>query len=348
MSEERKAKHELWELRQMQSLPLRAKVLMTQQRIRDWYEYFDGQVYVSFSGGKDSTVLKWIVDRMYSDVPSVFANTGLEYPEIRRFAQSRPNVVTVQPKKSFVEVLSEYGYPVISKEVALKVYYAKRSPGSRYNEQLHGLRMYNGEKSRYNIEKWAFLADNVPFDVSHLCCEYTKKEPLKTYQKETGRKPITAIMASESQMREQAWMRTGCNAFEGKRQSSKPMSFWTEQDVLHFIVENNVPYCKEIYGEIRKKRAEDDVSGQMEIGQYLGYSPEDMLETTGADRTGCIFCMFGCHLDKHPNRFERLKETHPKQYAYCIGGGEMRDGKWKPNKEGLGLGKVLDYIGVTY
>ena len=89
--------------------------------------------------------------------------------------------------------------------------------------------------------------------------------------------------------------------------------------------------------------------GQLNIIDYLGcYEPEDTLETTGCDRTGCIFCMFGCHLEKEPNRFQRLKETHPRQYQYCIGGGEMVDGKLQPNKEGLGLGKVLDYIGVKY
>lgn len=64
------AKHEMWELKQMQSLPLEAKIRMTQRRIRDWYEYWNGMVYVSFSGGKDSTVLKHIVDGMYNDVPA--------------------------------------------------------------------------------------------------------------------------------------------------------------------------------------------------------------------------------------------------------------------------------------
>ena len=58
--------------------------------------------------------------------------------------------------------------------------------------------------------------------------------------------------------------------------------------------------------------------------------------------------MFGCHLDKEPNRFQRMKVTHPRQYEYCIGGGEMVDGMWQPNKQGLGLGFVLDYIGVKY
>ena len=94
----------------------------------------------------------------------------------------------------------------------------------------------------------------------------------------------------------------------------------------------------------------DDVfEGQINVIDFLGcYEPQDKLKTTGCNRTGCIFCMFGCHLEKEPNRFQRLKETHPRQYEYCIGGGAMVDGKWQPTKEGLGLGKVLDYIGVKY
>lgn len=111
-------KHSAYDLAQMQSLPLEAKIIMTQQRIRQWYEYWDGQVYVSFSGGKDSTVLKHIVDGMYDDVPSVFVNTGLEYPEIQKFAMSQKNVITVRPEMRFDEVLKTYGYPVIGKRQA--------------------------------------------------------------------------------------------------------------------------------------------------------------------------------------------------------------------------------------
>lgn len=75
-------------------------------------------VYVSFSGGKDSTVLKHIVDGMYDDVPAVFVNTGLEFPEIQKFATSQPNVVVLRPKLSFTEVLKNYGYPVGSKRIS--------------------------------------------------------------------------------------------------------------------------------------------------------------------------------------------------------------------------------------
>lgn len=57
-----------WQLKQRQSLPLEAKIQLTRQRIIDFYEYFDGEVYISFSGGKDSTVLLDIARKIYQDI----------------------------------------------------------------------------------------------------------------------------------------------------------------------------------------------------------------------------------------------------------------------------------------
>ena len=116
---------EKWVLQQLQSLPLRAKVAKTKQRIREWYEHFDGAVYISFSGGKDSTVLAHLVREMYHDDPLVFANTGLEYPEIQSCAR-KMGAEFVRPKMAFSEVISRYGYPIISKENAEAIYYARR------------------------------------------------------------------------------------------------------------------------------------------------------------------------------------------------------------------------------
>ena len=112
-------------LRQYQALPLRAKVLMTQLRIREWYNHFGGEVYISFSGGKDSTVLAHLVHDLYPEVPLIFSNTGLEYPEIQAFAR-KMGAEFVRPKMSFAEVISTYGYPVISKEIAEAIYYSRR------------------------------------------------------------------------------------------------------------------------------------------------------------------------------------------------------------------------------
>lgn len=124
------------------------------------------------------------------------------------------------------------------------------------------------------------------------------------------------------------------------RDASKPMSFWTEQDVLHYLRDENIPYCS-VYGDIVASDGEND---------YPSTLIEKPLHCTGCQRTGCMFCGFGAHLEKGENRFERMKHTHPKHYDFCIGGGEFdpADGLWKPNEKGLGYGRVLDFIGVRY
>lgn len=140
-------KHTKGDLQQMQAVPLAGKILMTKRRIREWYDRFDGQVYVSFSGGKDSTVLKHIVDSMYSDVPAVFVNTGLEYPEIQRFVREvkagkydcfNPDVEILRPEMRFDEVIKKYGYPVASKRVAAYVETARRNPDSKRAKWIRG------------------------------------------------------------------------------------------------------------------------------------------------------------------------------------------------------------------
>jgi len=108
---------EKWVLQQYQALPLSAKVHMSQARIREWYDYWQGDVCISFSGGKDSTVLARLVHELYPNVPLVFSNTGLEYPEIQQFAR-KMGAEFIRPKLTFSEVISKYGYPLISKETA--------------------------------------------------------------------------------------------------------------------------------------------------------------------------------------------------------------------------------------
>ena len=123
------SKRTIEDLRARQALPLEAKVMMTENRIHEWQlsselGYKTG--VVSFSGGKDSTVLLHIARKLYPDIPAVFSNTGLEYPEIQKFVKQVDNVTIVQPKMRFDEVISKYGYPLIGKEVAEAIYYARR------------------------------------------------------------------------------------------------------------------------------------------------------------------------------------------------------------------------------
>ena len=119
--------HTLEDLQQFQALPLNLKIRLTQTRIRTWVNEFgsDG-VYVSFSGGKDSTVLLDIVRKMYPEIEAVFCDTGLEYPEIREFVKTFDNVTWLKPKMSFFQVCEKYGFPLISKEVSECVYGARK------------------------------------------------------------------------------------------------------------------------------------------------------------------------------------------------------------------------------
>lgn len=120
------AVHDAARLKELQALPLERKIQITQTRIIEWYEHYNGQVCVSFSGGKDSTVLLHIARRLYPNIPAVFSNTGLEYPEIQRFVKSFDNVDIVTPSMRFDDVITTYGYPLIGKEVAEAIYYARR------------------------------------------------------------------------------------------------------------------------------------------------------------------------------------------------------------------------------
>ena len=489
-------------LAELQSMSMGEKFNRTLGLIGEWHNHYDNKVYVSLSGGKDSTVLadidaKWC-KLIGQPLNLVFSNTGLEYPEIQRHVRElKPyfeskygievNLTIVTPKMAFPEVVKKYGYPLIGKEVAEAIYYARRLRREREREnggvtistadgrttpnththtanrgtsQTGDARTENliqtstarnrrtvlmgewgkstgnvwksggqkglliqtstartrrtilqgewreagvvvgttsrqehaedtsfttsstpngqtgewgvfsnpeeqfGTKSQFNKEKWLPLARDVPVLISHYCCHRMKKQPLMSYQSKTGMKPFLGTMAEESRLRTQAWIRHGCNAFEGKKNTSQPLSFWTEQDVLAYIQHENLPIAS-VYGEIV---AVDDEGNEYDPSMLIDGC--GTLKCTGCQRTGCIFCGFGAHLEKPgEGRFERLAYTHPKQYDYCINGGEWQDnpyydptapeydGEWKnwnpkkiwmPNQKGLGMGKVFDLVNEIY
>lgn len=331
-------KQTIEDLQRLQKMDLNNKIQVTQARIMEWYNRNDKKCYISFSGGKDSTVLADITAQVCSlfncKLVLWFSDTGLEYPEVRehvkKFPQYLENKYNIEvelimdyPKNkngkriTFRDVILTKGYPVISKEVARDVCVVKNKPdGKTAQKFIRGSDYHKKYGDAWLLEKWKYLIDS-PFKISNKCCNIMKKEPSHKFQKNTGMKVIVGTMADESRERKQNWLKYGCNAFDAEYPSSKPISFWKERDVLAYLYKYKVPYPS-VYGKIVQDNK----------GNYY---------TTGCDRTGCVFCGFGCHLEKEPNRFQRLRQTHPKLYEYCM----------KPIENGgLGMKEVLEYIGV--
>lgn len=276
------------ELIERQSLPLSFKLRYMDIKIIEFYEANNGQVYVAYSGGKDSELLVDRVRRLYPDVPIVFCDTGLEFTEIRRHVMTHTNVVWLKPSLRFDQVIERHGYPVVSKEVAMAInrYRNTKSQVQRDYRLNGGVDFMTGKRQSAGVipAKWKYLLD-APFKISEQCCYFMKKAPFAKYERETGRKPFIGTMACDSQVRRKDYLKFGCNAFDKKKIQSRPMSILLEQDVWHYLKENNVPYCS-IYN--------------------MGY-----------DRTGCMFCAFGCHMEKE-SRFDRMAITHPAEYKYCM------------------------------
>ena len=281
---------EPWALKQRQSLPMEAKVVFSRKRIREFYEATEGLCYVSVSG-KDSLVVLDIARSLYPNIPVVFVNTKLEFPEIVSFWAKKENVETIYPDYSFKQVLEQYGYPVVSKKVSMGI---SRYRNTKDDYQKH-LRLHGGTnptsgraQARTIPIKYHHYVD-APFKISDECCNRIKKDPLKKYHKRTGLSPITGEMASDSQMRGQTYLQHGCNMTDRAIPKSTPLGIWMEQDSREYIKTRKLEYPS-VYD--------------------MGYA-----------RTGCMFCMFGLQMEmktsgKH--RFEIMAKTHPRQYEYCM------------------------------
>lgn len=263
--------------------PLNQKIDHALGTIDQFYNYHNGKVYVAFSGGKDSTVLLWLVRKIFPDVVGVFSDTGLEFPEIRDFVRAQTNIIWVKPEMTFKKVIETTGYPVISKMQAQ--YIEQYRNGSEHMRELrmHG-KEYNGVINYKISDEWKYLI-NAPFKISDKCCHIMKKSPMHKYEMETHNFPIIGIMATESIQRKKQYLQDGCNIYNAKHSISRPLSFFNDNEIWEIIKKYEIKYSS-IYD--------------------LGYK-----------RTGCMFCMFGVHLES-PNRFQIMAKTHPKQYEYCM------------------------------
>lgn len=302
------------ELQLLQQLPYEIKVAKTKLRIRECYEYWNGDIGVNFSGGLDSLVLLHLVRDLYSDVMAISVPT-IECKENQDLINKIENVVKLKPIYSMVEVNKKFGIPIGSKKIAKSLRRlqnpTEKNAASR-NLALTGITRAGNKCDRYKLpKKWLKLVDS-EFKVSEQCCYYMKEKPFMDYSKETGIHYLYGTKASDSQQRESSYLQNGCNSFKGEGKST-PLGFWTDQDILRYIVENNLEFSK-AYGSIIKKD-----------GEY---------ETTKASRTGCFMCLFGLHMEKQPNRLQRMQVEEPKKYDFVL------------NK--LGYKDILDFMNISY
>ena len=270
---------------------LESKIIQSKYLIKQAVSEFGlDKVYISYSGGKDSTVLSHIAKSMYPDILHIFANTTNEYPETIQHIrwekeENKTNIITVIPKDShgevwtFKKVVEYYGYPMYSKRIsnAIRTYRHALSVRTKQNS----LDYINRNFKKYSKYK--------ELPISDKCCDKLKKEPLRRKAKELGLKcSIIGILASESYQREKDWLEYGCNVFhERKDNQSRPLAFWTDDDIKEYIEKYNVKISK--------------------------------LYEMGYTRNGCMYCGFGVQLEPPGgNRYQRLKITHPVQYGYFI------------------------------
>lgn len=234
---------------------------------------------------------------------------------------------------SKVDIIKEFGFPVLSKEIAGKIE-TLQNPTNKNATVRHAI--ITGETGAFGgyrkntrmkmSQKWlakfgGYENQNenvnygVPnFKVSSRCCYYLKEKPCADWAKEHNSVPYLGLMASEGGRRAKSLKINGCNYFGKTTIRSAPFAIFNRQDILQLALELNVP-VPEIYGNIEKKA-------------------DGTLYTTKAQRTGCSMCGFGIHLEKRPHRFDLLKERNEKEWAF-----------WMYE---VGWGKVLDYIGVEW
>lgn len=246
--------------------------------VENFFSRLDGRCFVSFSGGKDSTVLLDLVRRFVDkNCLAVFCNTGAEYPDVVKFVHEFDNVRIIKPKQTFKEVIEQRGFPLVSKEQSRYIRQARHTK----SEKLRSMRMNeNGEKKRFGIiaKKWRYLVIQ-RYDVSEECCEILKKRPFRKFCKEENIRPIIATTCDESLLRMESYIRRGgCSSFEKNKEASYPLSIWLEKDIYEYIHKFDLQLCD--------------------------------LYQKGFVRTGCMACGFGAHIDK--NRFFLLNKTCPR------------------------------------
>lgn len=173
--------------------------------INEQYNLLDN-AYISFSGGKDSTVLHYLIDEALpgNSIPRVFINTGIEYKAtlkfVKQMAANDNRFVIWTVGKDIKKTLNKVGWPFKSKEHAQKLYEWKR--GCRSKSHMRYFRQLpNGFSPCPQVLMYQ-LEDGFDLNISHFCCYEFKKKPIKEYMKQSKRKiTLTGMMRTEGGQR---------------------------------------------------------------------------------------------------------------------------------------------------
>lgn len=325
--------------------PHESKVMLARQRIQDWVltcRKYGKHPTVSVGGLDSITLLALVRDELRDpEFPGISVSI-LEDKSIQA-VHKEMGVIPIAPLKSKVEVLQEYGFPVVSKLAAAKISRLQTpgddSPiikaymtgdegawgGFKHNERFKlpdkWVELFGGEYAQFRPDLDCKIA---PFKVSDQCCFWLKELPMMEYQEKNGTWPFLGLMQSEGGRRQYSLRMHGCNYVGQTTARSCPFNYFDRQDVLQLALDLNV-HIPEIYGEIVR-----DLDGT--------------LRTTKAQRTGCSMCGFGIHLDGRPHHFDLLREQNPKEWEFWM----YRCCTDEKTGEKFGWGRVLDWIGVGW
>ena len=254
--------------------------------------YGEENFYISFSGGKDSTLLHHLIDEALPNnkIPRVFINTGIEYNDIVKFvremAQNDDRFIIYNSKVHIPSMLQKYGYPFKSKEHAEKVsLYQSGGVKKTVKAYLTGVRA-NGTKAFVKCPKnlqYQFTEDN-KLKISDRCCDKLKKEVIHRYEKESSKTiSITGLRSAEGGTRKQ---HKGCVIFDknNRIKKFKPINPCTDEWCDWYIESRNIRLCK------------------------LYYPPYNFT------RTGCKGCPFAINLQE---QLETMEKLLPSEYKQC-------------------------------
>lgn len=321
----------------------------------EFYYKVDGKAYVGV-GGLDSIVLYVFLRSIGINVPAVSVS-GLEDKSIRKVHVAL-GVERLKSYRSKVEIIREFGWPVLSKELATKISLLQnpteknatvrhsiitgetgKRGGYRKGSRVRMAQCWLDKFGGYENDNEGTNYEKPDFLVSDKCCYYLKKKPCDDYAKKSGRWPYLGLMASEGGRRQKSLMFHGCNYISTGTKRSCPFATFMREDILRLALEMNEWYLAhtDLFPGPAVESIIPEIYGEIELDE------NGKLHTTKAQRTGCSMCGFGIHKEKRPHRFDLLWERNPKEWDFWMHHVVQReDGSW------FGWGHVLDYVGVEW